>query len=127
MEKAQAYRVDVDIDSRYLAEQSDPGQGVYTFAYSVTITNRGSVASQLISRHWMIEDANGETREVRGLGVVGQQPLLNPGQSFEYTSGSQIETPSGTMWGSYFFVAEDGTRFEAPIARFELAMPRTLH
>ena len=113
--------------SRYLPEQSNPEQGVYAFAYTMTITNAGAVPTQLISRHWVIVDGNGRTKEVTGLGVVGHQPLLRPGQSFEYTSGSQIDTPSGRMHGSYFFVAEDGTRFEAPIEAFELSMPRTLH
>jgi len=121
------YAVRIASQSRYLPEQSNPEQGVYAFAYTVTITNAGDVPSQLISRHWVIEDGNGRTKEVKGLGVVGHQPLLRPGQSFEYTSGSQIDTPSGRMHGSYFFVAEDGTRFDAPIAEFELSMPRTLH
>jgi ApaG protein len=113
--------------SRYLPEQSNPEQGVYAFAYTVTITNAGAVPTQLISRHWVIRDANGRVKEVKGLGVVGHQPLLRPGQTFEYTSGSQIDTPSGRMHGSYFFVAEDGERFDQPIAEFELSMPRTLH
>ena len=91
------------------------------------ITNAGSVPTQLISRHWLITDGNGKIVEVKGLGVVGHQPLLAPGQSFEYTSGSQLATPAGTMQGSYFCVAEDGERFEAPIPAFSLAMPRTLH
>lgn len=121
------YAVKIASQSRYLPEQSNPEQGVYAFSYTVTITNAGHVPSQLISRHWVIEDGNGRTKEVRGLGVVGHQPLLRPGQSFEYTSGSQIDTPSGRMHGSYFFVAEDGTRFDAQIAEFELSMPRTLH
>jgi len=121
------YDVRVTASSRYLPEQSSPEHGVYAFAYTMTITNAGDVPSQLISRHWTIEDANGRTREITGLGVIGHQPLLKPGQSFEYTSGSQIETPSGRMHGRYFFVAEDGTRFEAPIDPFELSMPRTLH
>lgn len=121
------YSIRISTQSRYLPEQSNPVQGVYAFAYTVTITNTGDVPSQLISRHWVIEDANGRAKEVTGLGVVGHQPLLRPGQSFEYTSGSQIDTPAGRMHGSYFFVAEDGNRFEAPIGAFELAMPRTLH
>jgi ApaG protein len=121
------YEMRIAAETRYLPEQSNPDNGVYAFAYTITITNAGSVASQLISRHWVIENANGEAKEVNGLGVVGHQPLLRPGQSFEYTSGSQLETPSGRMHGSYFFVAEDGTRFDAPIAEFTLAMPRTLH
>jgi ApaG protein len=121
------YDMRIAAESRYLPEQSNPEHGVYAFAYTITLTNTGTVASQLISRHWVIENANGEVKEVSGLGVVGHQPLIRPGQSFEYTSGSQLETPSGRMHGSYFFVAEDGTRFDAPIAEFALAMPRTLH
>jgi ApaG protein len=121
------YDIRVASQCRYLGEQSDPQGGVYAFAYTITITNNGAVPSQLISRHWVIEDSNGRKQEVDGLGVVGQQPLIRPGQSFEYSSASQLETPSGRMHGIYFFVAEDGTRFEAPIPAFELSMPRTLH
>ena len=121
------YEIRIASQSRYLPEQSNPEQGVYAFAYTMTITNAGAVPTQLISRHWLIEDGNGQVKEVKGLGVVGHQPLLRPGQSFEYTSGSQIDTPSGRMQGSYFFVSEDGTRFDAPIEAFTLSMPRTLH
>ncbi len=121
------YQMQISAESRYLPEQSNPEQNVYSFAYTISITNRGSVPCQLISRHWLIEDSNGRVREVQGLGVIGHQPLLRPGESFEYTSGSQIETPTGRMHGSYFFVAEDGTRFEAPVQEFTLSMPRTLH
>lgn len=121
------YAIQVVVQSQYLPEQSNPDAGQYSFAYKVRVTNTGSVPAQLISRHWIITDGNGKVVEVRGLGVVGQQPLLAPGQGFEYTSGSQIATPAGTMRGSYFFVAEDGERFEAPIAEFALSMPRTLH
>jgi ApaG protein len=122
-----AYQFEVSVKTRYLPEQSDPDDERYAFAYTVTITNTGSVPAQLISRHWVIQDEHGRTVEVKGLGVVGHQPLLRPGESFEYTSGSQIATPIGSMQGSYFFVAEDGHRFEAPIAEFALAAPRTLH
>jgi ApaG protein len=121
------HEIRVTAESRYLPEQSNPEQGVYAFAYTITITNAGSVASQLISRHWVIENANAEVNEVHGLGVVGHQPLLRPGQSFEYTSGSQLETPTGRMHGSYFFVTEDGSRHDVEIPPFTLAMPRTLH
>lgn len=121
------YEVNVEVQSRYLPEQSDPGAGKYAFAYDVRITNTGKVAAQVVSRHWIITDANGKVTEVKGLGVVGHQPLLAPGQRFEYTSGSQIGTPTGSMRGSYFCVAEDGERFEAPIGEFTLAMPRMLH
>ena len=121
------YAVDITVASRYLEEQSAPMDGIFAFAYTITITNRGSVPTQLISRHWIIEDDTGTRREVKGLGVVGRQPLLKPGESFQYTSGSQLTTPGGTMQGSYFFVAEDGERFDAQIPAFLLNMPRTLH
>ena len=127
MDTENKYDIRVASQCRYLGEQSDPQAGIYAFAYTITITNTGAVPSQLISRHWVIEDGNGHTQEVNGLGVVGHQPLIRPGQSFEYSSGSQLETPSGRMRGAYFFVAEDGTRFEAQIPAFELLMPRTLH
>ena len=112
---------------RHLAEQSDADAGLYAFAYTVTIRNSGDVTGQLIARHWIISDANGHTEEVRGLAVVGHQPVLKPGESFEYTSGTSIATPVGTMRGSYQMVAEDGTRFEAPIPEFTLSVPRVLH
>lgn len=117
----------VSAQTAYLPEQSDPAQSRYVFAYTITITNRGSVPAQLISRHWIITDAEDKVQEVRGLGVVGEQPRLKPGESFEYTSGTAIATPVGTMRGSYQLVAEDGTRFETPIPPFTLAMPRVLH
>ena len=110
----------VAVQPTFLPEQSAPKDGVYAFAYTVTVTNTGEVPAQLIARHWVISDARGHTEEVKGLGVVGQQPLLKPGESFQYTSGSRLRTPTGTMHGSYFCVAEDGTRFEAPIALFVL-------
>ena len=121
------YALRVAVQTEHLAEQSKPDKGMYAFAYTIRITNEGTVPSQLISRHWIITDANGKVIEVKGLGVVGHQPLLAPGQSFEYTSGSQLATPTGTMRGTYFCVAEDGERFEAPIPEFTLAVPRTLH
>jgi ApaG protein len=127
MASARKYAIRIASSSRYVPEQSNPDNGVYAFAYTVTITNDGDVPSQLISRHWFIEDGNGRVKEVKGLGVVGHQPLLRPGQTFEYTSGSQIDTPFGRMHGTFFFVAEDGTRFEAPIEEFGLSMPRVLH
>lgn len=127
------YAFTCQVQPRFLPDQSAPHEGLYAFAYTVTITNVGEVAAQLISRHWVIVDANGLSEEVKGLGVVGQQPLLRPGEAFEYTSGSRLRTASGTMHGSYFCVAEDGTRFEAEIALFVLeatpgaAPPRTVH
>jgi ApaG protein len=114
------YQCSCDVVPHYLPEQSAPDNEVYGFAYTVTITNTGEVAAQLISRHWVISDARGHTEEVKGLGVVGHQPLLKPGESFQYSSGSRLRTPSGTMHGSYFFVAEDGERFEAAIPMFVL-------
>ncbi len=121
------YQLRIEVQAAYLPDQSKPEDAQYAFAYTVRVTNTGNVAAQLISRHWIIRDENGRVVEVKGLGVVGQQPLLEPGARFEYTSGSQIGTPTGTMRGSYFLVAEDGHRFEAPIEEFTLAMPRTLH
>ncbi|MFA7665915.1 MAG: Co2+/Mg2+ efflux protein ApaG [Burkholderiaceae bacterium] len=121
------YQIRIEASSHYLPEQSEPDAGHYTFAYTIRITNTGSVTSQLISRHWLIHDEADTLTEVKGLGVVGHQPLLQPGQSFEYSSGSRIGTPTGRMQGSYFFVAEDGHRFEAQVPEFVLAMPRTLH
>ena len=121
------YEIAVVVATQYMPDQSDPEADRYFFAYTITVTNTGTVAVQLISRHWLITDANSKVEEVRGLGVVGHQPLLQPGESFEYTSGCPLSTPVGTMQGSYQMVAEDGTRFDAPIAEFILAMPRTLH
>ena len=117
----------VSAQTQYLAEQSDEAGERYVFAYTITIRNAGSLAAQLISRHWIITDAQGLVQEVRGLGVVGAQPLLQPGESFEYTSGTSIATPVGTMRGSYQMLAQDGTRFEAPIPEFTLSVPRVLH
>jgi ApaG protein len=114
------YQFTVNVEPRYLPEQSAPDRGAYSFAYTVTITNSGETAAQLISRHWLITDASGHVEEVKGLGVIGHQPLLKPGESFQYTSGSRLRTPTGTMHGSYFCVAEDGERFEATIPMFAL-------
>jgi ApaG protein len=122
-----SYEFTVTVNTQYLEEQSDPDRSHYVFAYVVTIKNTGQVAAQLISRHWIITDANDQVEEVRGLGVVGNQPLLRPGEQFEYTSGSALTTPQGTMKGEYFCVAEDGEQFEAPIPEFVLSLPRTLH
>jgi ApaG protein len=128
-----SYNIQIDVLPQYVAEQSDPLQKIFAFAYTVTVTNTGSVPAQLISRHWQIQDESGRSEEVKGLGVVGQQPLLRPGESFQYTSGCRLHAPSGTMRGSYFFVAEDGHRFDAPIDTFVLESSnsglagRTLH
>ncbi|MBL0919508.1 MAG: Co2+/Mg2+ efflux protein ApaG [Hydrogenophaga sp.] len=109
-----------EAEPQYLSEQSAPEEDLYAFAYTITITNAGEVTAQLIARHWVIEDAHGHTEEVKGLGVVGHQPLLRPGESFQYTSGTRLRTPTGAMRGSFFCVAEDGERFEAPVPGFAL-------
>ena len=114
------YALRVEVQPQYLPEQSAPAQGLYSFAYNITILNSGDVPAQLISRHWIITNELGEIEEVKGLGVIGQQPLLKPGESFEYTSGCRLRTPSGTMQGSYFCVAEDGERFDVEIPMFVL-------
>jgi ApaG protein len=127
MPETPVYGIEVAAATQYLAEQSDEAANRYVFAYTITLRNTGSVAAQLISRHWIITDAQGLVQEVRGLGVVGAQPRLEPGQSFEYTSGAAIATAVGTMKGAYQMVAADGTRFEAPIPEFTLSVPRVLH
>jgi len=123
------YQFRVEVQPQYLPEQSVPEQSLYSFAYSITITNTGDVPAQLIARHWLITNALGQVEEVKGLGVVGHQPLLKPGESFQYTSGCRLRTPSGSMQGSYFFVAEDAERFEVEIPPFVLddGASRVLH
>jgi len=122
-------RYDIQVSARtaFIPEQSDLDNGRYVFAYTITITNAGNIPAQLVSRHWIITDANNQVQEVRGLGVVGEQPLLRPNESFQYTSGTAIATPVGTMRGSYQMVAEDGREFDAPIPEFTLSVPRVLH
>ncbi len=115
------------VSVRPMPEQSQPEAGVHAFAYTVTIRNPGDIAGQWIGRQWIIEDANGRVEEVRGLGVVGQQPLLKPGQEFEYTSGTRLSTPSGSMQGTYFCMTEDAHAFEAPVAEFALTLASALH
>jgi ApaG protein len=127
MAEAKKYEIAIEVATQYMPEQSDPAEDRYFFAYTIKVANVGTIAAQLISRHWIITDADGKVEEVRGLGVVGHQPMLQPGEAFEYTSGCPLATPVGTMKGSYQMVAEDGTRFEAVISEFVLAMPRTLH
>jgi ApaG protein len=128
-----AYAIQIDVLPQYVAEQSDPLHEVFAFAYTITVTNTGRVPAQLIARHWIIQNDLGHTEEVKGLGVVGQQPLLAPGESFQYSSGCRLKTASGTMHGSFFFVAADGHRFDMPIDTFVLeasgsgAPGRTLH
>ncbi len=119
--------ITVSAKTQYVAEQSDENSGRFVFAYTIPIRNTGSAPAQLISRHWVITDARNQVQEVRGLGVVGAQPLLKPGESFEYTSGTALATPVGTMRGSYQMVSEDGTQFDAPIPEFTLSVPRILH
>ena len=120
---------DITVTARtvFIPEQSDVTAGRYVFAYTITILNSGSVAAQLISRHWIITDSNNHVQEVKGLGVVGEQPFLKPREKFEYTSGTAIATPVGTMRGSYQMRGEDGVEFDAPIPEFTLSMPRVLH
>jgi ApaG protein len=120
------YKIRVDVETSYLPEQSDPQERKFVFAYTITLRNEGRVPAKLLTRHWIITDANGKVQEVRGDGVVGEQPHLQPGQGFRYSSGAMIETPVGAMQGSYQMVADDGARFEAPIAPFRLAMPGIL-
>lgn len=121
------YRIGIDAQSSYVADQSAPDQHRYVFAYTITIRNAGTVAAKLLSRHWVITDADGKVQEVRGEGVVGEQPHLAPGESFRYTSAAMLETPFGTMHGSYQMVADDGTEFDAPIQVFRLNTPNALH
>ena len=139
------YVIDVAVQTHYLEDQSAPDEHRFVFAYSIRIANEGRIAARLISRHWIITDANGKVEEVRGDGVVGEQPLLRPGEHFDYTSGAVLQTSVGTMRGSYLMVADDGThfdapiphsllmvaddghRFQAPIAQFTLSIPRTVH
>ena len=121
------YAIDISVRTRFLPEQSDLAAMRFVFAYTVTMANIGVVEAQLISRHWLILDSESTVQEVRGLGVVGEQPTLAPGEQFEYTSGCVLATPVGTMKGSYFWKAADGVEFEVPVAPFVLTMPRTLH
>jgi ApaG protein len=121
------YEFSVSVRPQFVPEHSNPDEDKFLFAYTVTIRNTGEVTAQLVSRRWIITDANNKIEEVQGLGVVGEQPVLQPGEAFEYTSGCPIATPVGSMRGSYQCVAEDGTRFEAAIPEFVLSMPRTLH
>ena len=127
MAEDKRYEISVEPRAAYLADQSDPAKDQYVFAYTITITNTGTVSAQLISRHWIITDADHKVQEVKGLGVIGQQPVLKPGERFEYTSGASIPTAVGTMRGTYQMVAEDGRAFDVPIPLFTLSVPRTLH
>lgn len=121
------YHIEVEVQTSYIEEQSSPENNRYVFAYTITIHNTGSVAAKLLTRHWIITDSNGKNQEVRGEGVVGEQPHLTPGDRFQYTSGTMIETPVGSMRGSYQMIADDGVEFDAEIPPFTLSIPRTLH
>jgi len=127
MGKTGLYNINVSVDTAFIESQSDEQQGRYVFAYTVTIENQGQQAAKLLTRHWIITDANGKVHEVRGDGVVGEQPYLKPGEAFQYTSGTMLETPVGMMRGSYQMVADDGTEFDAEIKAFTLSAPRVLH
>lgn len=127
MAESRKYHITVTAQATFVPEQSDEAAGRYVFSYTIHIANTGQVAAQLISRHWLISDAHEKVQEVRGLGVVGEQPFLRPGESFEYTSGTSISTPVGAMRGTYQMVAEDGNSFDAEIPEFLLSMPRVLH
>jgi ApaG protein len=124
---SKSYSIEVEVETQYIAEQSLPDQDHFVFAYTITISNTGGVPAQLLSRHWVITDANNKVQEVKGEGVVGEQPHLKPGESYRYTSGTMLETPVGTMRGSYHMIADDGVEFDANIPQFTLSMPRTLH
>ena len=121
------YNITIEVETTYVREQSLPEQNRYLFAYTITITNTGSIPVQLLSRHWVITDANNKVQEVRGEGVVGEQPHLTPGESFRYTSAAMLETPVGCMQGEYQMIADDGVEFEAEIPAFNLSTPHTIH
>ena len=127
MADSKKYAFEVSVETAYLLDQSSPDDNKFAFAYTVTIANVGNISAQLISRHWIITDANNHVQEIKGLGVVGAQPLLQPGQQFEYTSGTMLATPVGAMRGTYKIVAEDGNFFDAVIEPFTLAVPRVLN
>ena len=122
-----SYDIEVSVEAAYLPEQSEPADERYVFSYTITLINRGAMTAQLKSRHWIITDADNKVEEVKGDGVVGEQPIMKPGEGFRYTSGAVIETPVGTMQGSYQMVAADGQQFDATIPEFVLSAPRTLH
>lgn len=126
-EKDPSYDTRVEVQTNYIAEQSEPDDGRYVFSYTITIENHGKIAAKLLTRHWYITDADGKVQEVQGDGVVGEQPHLNPGDGFRYTSGTVLETPVGSMRGSYHMLADDGTEFDTPIPVFTLSVPNTLH
>ena len=126
MEKT-SYKIRIEVSTKYIVGQSEPDVGRYVFSYTITIENLGDLPARLLSRHWVITDANGKVQEVTGDGVVGEQPHLNPGETFRYSSGAVLETPVGAMQGSYRMEADNGTNFDAPIPPFTLAVPGVLH
>lgn len=119
--------IDVSVETLYVESESDPDRNRFVFSYTVTIRNMGQTPARLLTRHWVIRDANGRVQEVQGDGVVGEQPHLKPGEGFQYTSGTMLETSMGTMGGSYLLITDGGNEFKAPIADFLLSAPRTLH
>ena len=127
MNQPEQNMIEVDVETRYIEDQSNPEQNYYVFAYTITIQNKGNQSAQLLTRHWVITDADGTVQAVRGAGVVGAQPRLAPGEDFQYTSAALIETPVGTMVGSYQMVADDGVSFDAEIPLFRLSIPNILH
>ena len=127
MQNETPYNIKVRVETQYIPDQSIPEQNRYAFAYTITIRNEGTVAAKLLTRHWIVTDANGKVQEVQGEGVVGEQPYLRPGESYKYTSGTLLETPVGSMYGSYQMTADDGIQFDAEIPVFTLALPQTLH
>jgi ApaG protein len=127
MNEAALNNIRVDVETRYIEDQSNPEQNYYVFAYTITIQNKGQQSAQLLTRHWVITDSNQKVQEVRGDGVVGEQPLLKPGEQFVYTSGTMLETAVGTMKGSYQMMADDGSQFDATVDEFVLSTPRVLH
>jgi ApaG protein len=127
MEDNSLYRIQVAVNVRYLADQSDETDNRHVFSYTITLTNDGEHAVQLLNRHWIITDSNNHVQEVKGKGVVGEQPVIKPGQSFEYTSGTVLATQVGTMSGSYQMQVVEGGEFTVPIPQFVLSVPRVLH
>ena len=127
MNETDINNIRVDVKTRYIEDQSNPEQNYYVFAYTITIQNKGQQSAQLLTRHWVITDSNEKVQEVRGDGVVGEQPLLKPGEQFVYTSGTMLETAVGTMKGSYQMLADDGSEFDATVDEFVLSTPRVLH
>ena len=125
--KNSVYDTRVEVQTTYVSDQSEPDDEHFVFSYTITIENHGKIPAKLLSRHWYITDADGNVQEVEGDGVVGEQPLLNPGDGFRYTSGTVLKTPVGSMHGSYHMLADDGTEFDTPIPAFSLSVPNTLH